>query len=523
MNKSVIYLISLACLATLAAPSSGRTQTRATTKISGRALLVGVNEYQVKGVSPTPGSIEDVMATKQLIQEKGWFDDKAGEIKTLVGPQATAANIEREFREFLIKGTRPGDRVFFLYSGHGTQAPDVDGDERRSDPDDDKDEAIAPYDVDVVNRQLINIIRDDQFNDWLSKLGGRSIVMIFDSCHSGTVSRGDGIGAGGTDKLMPRYLPTPEQWQWGSQSRSMTDGGYVVSEGPRSRDLRLVVDKDRLAPNSLLAVFSAAKSHQLAYPMRTPQGGVRGAFSYFIERALNMGNPTLSQLRESVEDNIKRAQKDRRLYGHQEPDFEISAPSLMEGQPLFAAAGAPPNLPLLASGFINPASKLSLTASLGYLKNSVFLSDRKEFCFGEQISYRIRTGSQGYLYLLVFSRNDIVTLIYPGTGDKEQLDAGLQELDGFPVQEPEGKDVIVVLLTKDKLALKEQVDARAKDAPPLSWKQVFAWLGSGELEQAVGTRGQGERRKGKTLAETDWQAAVLTAEAVKSCDRLRRP
>jgi hypothetical protein len=47
------------------------------------------------------------------------------------------------------------------------------------------------------------------------------------------------------------------------------------------------------------------------------------------------------------------------------------------------------------------------------------------------------------------------------------------------------------------------------------------------LEQAVrtsdrGERGQGERRKGKTLAETDWQASVFSSEAVKSCEQLRR-
>jgi hypothetical protein len=51
---------------------------------------------------------------------------------------------------------------------------------------------------------------------------------------------------------------------------------------------------------------------------------------------------------------------------------------------------------------------------------------------------------------------------------------------------------------------------------------------SAELEQAVrtrnkGERGQGGRRKGKTLAETDWQAAALSSESVRICDQLRRP
>src|SRR5262249_31497611 len=184
MKRNILCVLSaLLALIWPAAPSrlaQSRILTEA--KPRGRALLVGVNQYQVKGINPTPGSIEDAEAIGRLIREKGWFD--AGEIKTLIGEQATAANIEREFREWLIKGTRPGDRVFFLYSGHGTQVPDDDGDERRSDPADDQDEAIAPYDVNAVNKRLVNIIRDDQFNEWVEQLGGRSVVMIFDSCNS---------------------------------------------------------------------------------------------------------------------------------------------------------------------------------------------------------------------------------------------------------------------------------------------------------------------------------------------------
>jgi hypothetical protein len=256
--------------------------------------------------------------------------------------------------------------------------------------------------------------------------------------------------------------------------------------------------------------------------MRTPKG-VRGAFSYFIEQALRAGNPTLRELRQTVADNIRSAQKASLLNGAQEPDYEVSAPSLMDDQPLFSPAGAPAQLPLLAMGFTNAASKLSVTARLGHLKDGRFQTDRKIFCFGEEIGYRIHTGSPGHLYLLVFSRHDVVTLIYPGKGEQEYFEAGDHSLNGFPVQAPEGKDVIVALLTRDKLALKEYADARPNDDPPLTWKQVFALLGSPQLEQTVRTRGGVERLKGKTLAETDWQADVLSSEAVKSCEQLRRP
>jgi len=43
-------------------------------------------------------------------------------------------------------------------------------------------------------------------------------------------------------------------------------------------------------------------------------------------------------------------------------------------------------------------------------------------------------------------------------------------LDGFPVQEPEGKDLIVALLAKDKLAIKGYADARSDGDLPMTWK-----------------------------------------------------
>jgi hypothetical protein len=384
------------------------------------------------------------------------------------------------------------------------------------------DEVIAPYNGNALSGRLVNVITDDQFNDFLSQLGGRSIVMVFDSCHSGTVTRGLNVSGGAAaERLGPRYLPTPDQWEWGGQTRSMGGNDYAVSDGSPSRLLTLPVDEERVVPNSTLAILSAAKSYQAAWPLRTPQGEVRGAFSYFVEQTLRSGNPTLRRLREDVAVNIKRAQQQKFLNGEQEPDFELSSPSLMEDQPLFAAK-APAQLPMLAPGFTNPASKISLSARLGYLNNGAFQTGRNVFCFGEEVGYRIQTSSPGYLYLIVFSRKDVVTLIYPSRGEKEYFEAGSHSFDGFPVQAPEGKDVIVALLTKDKLALKEYADTRRKDAPPLTWKETFALLGNPQLEQSVRTRGQGERRQDKALVETDWQAAVLSSEAVRSCAQLRR-
>ncbi|MCP4413075.1 MAG: hypothetical protein GY808_11000 [Gammaproteobacteria bacterium] len=70
-----------------------------------------------------------------------------------------------------------GDIFVFYYSGHGGQQPDFNGDEM-----DGKDETLVAYDREVI---------DDKIHNALEKFAtGVRIVMISDSCNSGTNYRG---------------------------------------------------------------------------------------------------------------------------------------------------------------------------------------------------------------------------------------------------------------------------------------------------------------------------------------------
>src|SRR5262249_33649742 len=138
--------------------------------------------------------------------------------------EATAGRIASEFRSWLIAGTKPGDRIFFLYSGHGTRVKDDNGDEE-----DGEDEALAPYDVDRYGN---NLIRDDLFNQMLGELSGRMVVMVFDSCHSGTISRG-GIGETQESKEagpQPKYLPSPEEFAELARTGTRSRGGSSITD-----------------------------------------------------------------------------------------------------------------------------------------------------------------------------------------------------------------------------------------------------------------------------------------------------
>ncbi|KGO76552.1 Peptidase C14, caspase catalytic [Penicillium italicum] len=91
--------------------------------------------------------------------------------------QPTKANVLRAMH-WLVKDARPNDSLFFHYSGHGGQTPDLDGDEE-----DGYDEVIYPVDFRVAG----HIVDDEMHRIMVQTLQpGVRLTAIFDSCHSGS-------------------------------------------------------------------------------------------------------------------------------------------------------------------------------------------------------------------------------------------------------------------------------------------------------------------------------------------------
>src|SRR5215212_10639420 len=90
------------------------------------------------------------------------------------------------------KQLKSGDLLFLTYSGHGGQIPDVTGEE-----DDKLDETWCLYDGELI---------DDEVYLELSRFAaGVRVLVLSDSCHSGTVTRArvpEG-GPAGRSKMMP--------------------------------------------------------------------------------------------------------------------------------------------------------------------------------------------------------------------------------------------------------------------------------------------------------------------------------
>lgn len=96
-------------------------------------------------------------------------DDQAGAHKP------TRENILHAI-DWLVKDTKPGEKRFFHYSGHGSQQRDTNGDEA-----DGKDECICPCDY-----MTAGMISDDALRSRLVDAlpAGAHLAMIVDACHS---------------------------------------------------------------------------------------------------------------------------------------------------------------------------------------------------------------------------------------------------------------------------------------------------------------------------------------------------
>ena len=97
------------------------------------------------------------------------------------------------------KALRSGDLFFLSYSGHGGQVPDVTGDEA-----DRKDETWCLHDGQLI---------DDELCLELGRFAsGVRILVVSDSCHSGTVTRevpqSSGLPADRRSRLMPEAVAT---------------------------------------------------------------------------------------------------------------------------------------------------------------------------------------------------------------------------------------------------------------------------------------------------------------------------
>ena len=145
------------------------------TKPKRKALLVGSN-YKLNE-RKLNGCISSINAMKTYLQNSvGLTSCLVVSDESNIKP--TRANILREFKKFIMD-SKEGDKLWFVFSGHGTQDVDKSGVET-----DGLNECICSYEADTS----IQVITDDEIKQILVNLHPKaSLFAVFDCCHSGTM------------------------------------------------------------------------------------------------------------------------------------------------------------------------------------------------------------------------------------------------------------------------------------------------------------------------------------------------
>jgi len=165
------------------------------------ALLIGIGKYRQRTLEGPP---YDVAALSRVLAAQ--YDFQKKNIRTLVNEQAVKSRILSEI-ERLTHKTRPGDRVFIYFSGHGTSRRD----EMLALPLPHTTGALVPADFEADPDQPVEkllsqlIIGKRDLRPALERLDrDRQVLMVFDTCFSGNTVRA--IGNHKATNL-GRYMP----------------------------------------------------------------------------------------------------------------------------------------------------------------------------------------------------------------------------------------------------------------------------------------------------------------------------
>lgn len=154
-----------------------------------KALCIGINNYPGTHMD-LRGCVNDANDWESTLIARGYSVNK------LLDVQATKAAMVAAMSNLISKAVK-NDSLVITFSGHGTYQPDTDGDEV-----DGLDEGLCPYDLQTNGAALI----DDEIKAlFATRKPGVRIVLISDSCHSGTVTRA--AKAEPDADTRPRFMP----------------------------------------------------------------------------------------------------------------------------------------------------------------------------------------------------------------------------------------------------------------------------------------------------------------------------
>jgi hypothetical protein len=319
-----------------------------------RALLVGVADYnEASGIRDLFGPRNDVTIMWRLLTSRGVDPNDiivltdglpaAPEFPKISGAP-TYANIVGAF-DTLANDSGDQDDVVFYYSGHGTRQPDNDPAAEDEPEADGYDQVLLPADTgpyDPKGGGISNSLVDDELGRKLDAIRakGAFVWAIIDSCHSGTVTRGDEV----TRSVDPDLLNVPAA----SEQSIKTARG-----GERKGTLRVKSKADLVGFYAVDAFDEAIERPFIGYDVPMVGEGKKqrmGVFTYIMHKALERGTAiTYADLAREISADLATDRSGGRV---PQPVFdgELDHPIL----------GTNPTGPRLVSGTMSGGEKLAI-------------------------------------------------------------------------------------------------------------------------------------------------------------------
>ncbi|KAI0962768.1 hypothetical protein AcW1_000051 [Taiwanofungus camphoratus] len=257
------------------------------------AVIIGINIYKSPRVPNLNGCLNDAKAMKLFLSDHLHVPDS--HIVFLSNETATRAAILSTIQTHLIENpnVKQDDPIIVFYAGHGSRVDAPPGWASA----DGKIETICPYDewAQDIQGHYISGIPDRTINELFRKLAsekGNNITLIFDSCHSGGITRKDRS----RDELYARLLTDPCPI-----TRHLDE---AIWDDDSSRSAHLVIPPGfRHRAMSTHVLLAACEENQVAYETRSPEHEPCGLFSYALINQLRqttLHSTTYSHLIDSL-------------------------------------------------------------------------------------------------------------------------------------------------------------------------------------------------------------------------------
>lgn len=350
-----------------------------------RALVVGVGQYRSSTITSLPGIDVDVATMRTMLDGMGIAER---DILVLEDSAATKAKVVDAFRSHLIDGTKPGDKVVFYFSGHGSSMPDESGDE-----DDNADEFLVMHDTALSGSSVSNALVDDEISELLSELSGREVLVLVDACHSGTVTKGMNLAA----TLFPTSAPTavvPKIWNHRLSGRTAKVQGVIDPQSGFG---------DPEAPGAKVeyVALMAAQDDQTADATNDGSVFTLGLHAAFRSARMSGKSLTASGVRDEVATFVRQAGSSFSPNALSEPTDLVDKRVIFDSPARGEAGPYWQKLEQLVSG---SATEVKIESA------------KSEYRTGDKLSVELTMPAEGYVYLLAVSEvDDKVDVLYPSS------------------------------------------------------------------------------------------------------------